>query len=212
MSSCKYSLYRMNQDGKCEARNELNDMFCSSLASLGSIPLVVSLFLFILCSFGSPISNGGSLFPYQVGRFMRTPFFEFGRCYKTNTRRDEIENRKEKRKQSNISLLILLNYQEVTMDITISNTTYRFPILKNAEIIECLSEAGIELNETELTEPNRHKEKVKQVFLSLVSTTRVYIHISSKFNSILIVYISISIIGGTRSRPQSRIILSDTNL
>ena len=57
------------------------------------------------------------------------------------------------------------------MDITISNTTYRFPILKNAEIIECLSEAGIELNEVELTEPNRHKEKVKQVFLSLVSTT-----------------------------------------
>ena len=34
-------------------------------------------------------------------------------------------------------LLILFNYKEVAMDITISNTTYRFPILKNAEIIEC---------------------------------------------------------------------------
>lgn len=54
------------------------------------------------------------------------------------------------------------------MDITSNHTIYRFPILKNAEIIECLAEAGIELNENELMEPQRHKEKVKQVFLSLV--------------------------------------------
>lgn len=55
------------------------------------------------------------------------------------------------------------------MDITTNNTIYRFPILKNAEIIDCLSEAGIEINEGELVEPHRHKEKVKQVFFSLVS-------------------------------------------
>lgn len=55
------------------------------------------------------------------------------------------------------------------MDVTLNHTIYRFPILKNAEIIDCLSEAGIELNESELMEPQRHKEKVKQVFLSLVS-------------------------------------------
>lgn len=54
------------------------------------------------------------------------------------------------------------------MDVTANHTIYRFPILKNAEIIECLSEAGIDLTESELMEPQRHKEKVKQVFLSLV--------------------------------------------
>jgi len=61
------------------------------------------------------------------------------------------------------------------MDVTANHTVYRFPILKNAEIIECLSEAGIELNESELTEPLRHKEKVKQVFLSLVSLTVIHV-------------------------------------
>lgn len=55
------------------------------------------------------------------------------------------------------------------MDITTNQTAYRFPLLKNAEIIECLSDANIELSERELTEPHRHKEKVKGVFLSLVS-------------------------------------------
>jgi len=55
------------------------------------------------------------------------------------------------------------------MDITTNQSAYRFPLLKNAEIIECLSEAGIELTEGELTEPLRHKEKVRAVFVSLVS-------------------------------------------
>jgi len=54
------------------------------------------------------------------------------------------------------------------MDITSNQTVYRFPILKNAEIIECLSEAGIDITESELTEPHRHKDKVKSIFLSLV--------------------------------------------
>jgi len=62
-----------------------------------------------------------------------------------------------------------INQSINTMDITTNNTIYRFPILKNAEIIDCLSEAGIEINENELVEPHRHKEKVKQVFFSLVS-------------------------------------------
>jgi len=54
------------------------------------------------------------------------------------------------------------------MDITTNNTVYRFPILKNVEIMNCLSEAGIEITENELIEPHRHKDKIKQVFVSLV--------------------------------------------
>ncbi len=62
-----------------------------------------------------------------------------------------------------------------TMDITTNQSAYRFPLLKNAEIIECLAEAGIELTESELTEPHRHKEKVRAVFVSLVSSTCKYV-------------------------------------
>ena len=61
------------------------------------------------------------------------------------------------------------------MDITTNQSAYRFPLLKNAEIIECLAEAGIELTESELTEPHRHKEKVRAVFVSLVSSTCKYV-------------------------------------
>ena len=54
------------------------------------------------------------------------------------------------------------------MDLT-ANQQYSFPICKNAEILECLLEVGIELSEAELTEPGRHKDKVRAVFSSLVS-------------------------------------------
>ena len=49
-----------------------------------------------------------------------------------------------------------------------SPTQYIFPILKHSEILQCLSELSIDLNKAELSEPSRHKEKVKKVFLLLV--------------------------------------------
>ena len=56
------------------------------------------------------------------------------------------------------------------MDMTSSNKPhYRFPILKNNEIIECLTDAGIEVTSNELTEPNRHKEKIKAIYNELES-------------------------------------------
>lgn len=55
------------------------------------------------------------------------------------------------------------------MDITNSHKPqYRFPILKNNEIIECLTDAGIDVSSNELVEPNRHKDKVKSIFTDLV--------------------------------------------
>ena len=74
---------------------------------------------------------------------------------------------------SQSSLLLLctsLVFWTTTMDITISQNQYSFPILKFPEIIQCLAEAGIEITEAELKEPNRHKDKVKSIFLSLVSS------------------------------------------
>ncbi len=55
------------------------------------------------------------------------------------------------------------------MDNITANQHYSFPILESKSIIQCLSEVGIDLLEAELKEPNRHKEKVKATFASLVS-------------------------------------------
>jgi hypothetical protein len=57
------------------------------------------------------------------------------------------------------------------MDLTTNPTQYSFPLLKNDEIIQCLGEVGIEININELTEPNKHKDRVKSTFTSLVSLT-----------------------------------------
>lgn len=57
------------------------------------------------------------------------------------------------------------------MDLTTNPTQYSFPLLKNEEIIQCLSEVGIEMNSNELTEPNKHKDKVRSTFFSLVSSS-----------------------------------------
>jgi len=53
------------------------------------------------------------------------------------------------------------------MDLT-ENQVHTFPILKNQVIVQCLSEAGIELTEAALTEPHRYRDRVKAVFTSLV--------------------------------------------
>ena len=51
---------------------------------------------------------------------------------------------------------------------TISHTHYIFPVLKNAEILECLDELGIDVCKAELAEPHHHKEKIRQVFWQLL--------------------------------------------
>ena len=58
------------------------------------------------------------------------------------------------------------------MDITNNLPSYRFPILKNQEILECLTDAGIEITSNELMEPNRHKDRVKSIFHDLVSNNQ----------------------------------------
>ena len=54
------------------------------------------------------------------------------------------------------------------MDLTTNSSspsTYIFPLLKNSDILQCMSELGIEMNKAELAEPIRHKERVRKVFL-----------------------------------------------
>ena len=42
-------------------------------------------------------------------------------------------------------------------------TQYIFPILKTAEILSCCAEVEVELTKAELTEPQRHRERVRKV-------------------------------------------------
>jgi kinetochore protein Nuf2 len=55
---------------------------------------------------------------------------------------------------------------------TISNTQFIFPVLKNGEILQCMAELGIDLSKAELSEPQRHKEKVRKVFWQLLEVCR----------------------------------------
>lgn len=43
-----------------------------------------------------------------------------------------------------------------------------FPVLKPAEIQQCMLELGTELSEEELQDPAHHKEKLRKVFTFLV--------------------------------------------
>ena len=60
------------------------------------------------------------------------------------------------------------------MDLTSSSasgpTQFVFPILKSVDILQCMSELGIEMTKQELAEPQRHKEKLRQIFMCLVRT------------------------------------------
>eukprot|EP00980_Cylindrotheca_fusiformis_P006599 scaffold1390_cov138-Cylindrotheca_fusiformis.AAC.2 len=49
-----------------------------------------------------------------------------------------------------------------------NHTQFIFPVLKSSEILQCMTELGIELSKVELTEPQRHKEKVRKVFWQLL--------------------------------------------
>jgi len=57
------------------------------------------------------------------------------------------------------------------MDLTGTQQPFSFPLLKNQEILQCLSEAGLGVTLDVLTEPNRHKESVKSIFASLLQIT-----------------------------------------
>ena len=45
-----------------------------------------------------------------------------------------------------------------------------FPILKNSTILQIMEEVNVPLSENELTEPGRCKERVREVFVQLVSS------------------------------------------
>jgi hypothetical protein len=60
------------------------------------------------------------------------------------------------------------------MDLTSNGppASYIFPILRSQDIVECISELEIELSSQELTEPSRHKEKLRTIWLRLVRRPR----------------------------------------
>jgi len=55
------------------------------------------------------------------------------------------------------------------MDLTAQQQSYCFPILKNNEVLQVLSTLGIDLTEQELSEPARHRDTIRNVFIQLVS-------------------------------------------
>lgn len=57
------------------------------------------------------------------------------------------------------------------MDVTeMTLTTFAAPLLKTDDILLCLHECGIQMTEAELNEPQRYKDQIKGVFLSLLVT------------------------------------------
>jgi kinetochore protein Nuf2 len=50
----------------------------------------------------------------------------------------------------------------------LSPTQYIFPVLKNVEILTCCSELELELTKAELTEPQRHRDRIRKVFWQLL--------------------------------------------
>lgn len=58
--------------------------------------------------------------------------------------------------------------QQNKMDLTGQQQSFSFPLLKNADIINCMSELGVPLTADELSEPARHKDRVREVFVMLI--------------------------------------------
>lgn len=54
------------------------------------------------------------------------------------------------------------------MDLTAQQQSYCFPILKNNEVLQVLSTLGIDLTEQELSEPARHRDTIRNVFIQLI--------------------------------------------
>jgi len=59
----------------------------------------------------------------------------------------------------------------LTMDLTTSTPLNSFPPLKMSDILDCMRELGMELTKQELLEPSRNKERVRQIYIYLVSTS-----------------------------------------
>lgn len=56
------------------------------------------------------------------------------------------------------------------MDLTANQQqAFSFPILKNNDILHCMTELGIELTADVLNEPHRHKDRVRAVFVNLIA-------------------------------------------
>ncbi len=49
-----------------------------------------------------------------------------------------------------------------------SSSSIVFPVLKNAVILQIMQEVNVPLTEMELNEPNRCKERIREVFVQLV--------------------------------------------
>ena len=58
------------------------------------------------------------------------------------------------------------------MDYANTPPEFIFPILKVADILQCMSELNIELSKEELTEPNRFRDKIRKIFLTLVCSVK----------------------------------------
>mmetsp|Transcript_42424 Transcript_42424/g.48191 ORF Transcript_42424/g.48191 Transcript_42424/m.48191 type:complete len:459 (-) Transcript_42424:249-1625(-) len=56
------------------------------------------------------------------------------------------------------------------MDLTTSHipSHYVFPVLRHSDILQCMSELGVELTKAELVEPIRHRDRLKKVFVALL--------------------------------------------
>ena len=73
------------------------------------------------------------------------------------------------------------------MELTTSNpSNFVFPVLKNSDILQCMAELDVELNKTELLEPQRHKDRVRKVFVAIVSILPVGHGGSSLFTYVLL--------------------------
>jgi hypothetical protein len=47
---------------------------------------------------------------------------------------------------------------------------YSYPQLKPTEIVQCMEELGISLTKDELLEPQKHKDKIRNIFVQLVGS------------------------------------------
>jgi hypothetical protein len=56
-----------------------------------------------------------------------------------------------------------------TTPMSVSRKAFQFPVLKPAMIIQCLAELGCEITKEELEEPQHHKEKIRKIFMTMVS-------------------------------------------
>lgn len=74
----------------------------------------------------------------------------------------------ERESSSTMSNYMPSDYSSVSPATQQVHAQFIFPLLKNADILQCMSELGIELTKIELTEPQRHKEKLRKIFWQLL--------------------------------------------